>query len=191
MRSGRSTSKPPRLDDTWINLKVNNNHEIMTQKWKREIFLSPWGLNCSPLKLKASVHLMNYSGPLENFKRLLLGILPVLCQVSWTRVCQLLRTLTFYMCTSTFMDYNFLFTCAATAWHRIAINPTPPESNFCPWNLEMHLHRWQVEAWTTQYVRLRVGSTTSSNAIFVEFIDFNFFDYFFSLHCLQFRLRYL
>ena len=140
--------------------------------------LPPWGLNCSPLKL------MNYSGPLEIFKLLILRILPVLCQVSWTCVCQLLWALTFYMCTSTFMDYNFLFTCAATAWHRIAINPTPPESNFCPWNLEMHLHRWQVEAWTTQYVRLRVGSTTSSNAIFVEFIDFNFFDYFFQFELL-------
>ena len=46
----------------WHLLIVYGNHEIMTQKWKRKMYLQHQDLNRGPLELRASVLLMSYNG---------------------------------------------------------------------------------------------------------------------------------
>ena len=48
---------------SWINSKVNGNHEITTQKWKRNFFVPHLDLNHGPLTLKASMLPMSYADP--------------------------------------------------------------------------------------------------------------------------------
>ena len=53
---------------SWINSKVNGNHEILNIKPKRKIFLLHQVLNRSPLKPKASVLTISYADPCDNVK---------------------------------------------------------------------------------------------------------------------------
>ena len=51
---------------SWINLKINSNHEIPTQKWKRNSFLPHQDFNLGPLQPETIVL------PLSSSQQLLL-----------------------------------------------------------------------------------------------------------------------